>query len=138
VARPRTRHDVVVSVTPALRFADLPSAVELYTGPLGFTIASGAVDDGHVAVERGDNRLMLEGKATFFGDAYNEAIAARLGTQSAGALYVEAEDLEELYDLVRSAGLRVVDPIADRPWGQVEFTVEDGEGNWLSFWKRLE
>ena len=126
-----------MSVTPALRFEDLPSAVELYTGPLGFTIASGAVDDGHVAVERGGSRLMLEGKATFFGQEYNEAIASRLGTPSAGALYVEADDLTELYDAVTAAGLSVVDPLADRPWGQTEFTVEDSEGHWLSFWKRL-
>ena len=31
---------------------------------------------------------------------------------------------------------KIVDPLADRPWGQAEFTVEDPTGNWLTFWKR--
>ena len=26
---------------------------------------------------------------------------------------------------------------AERPWGQEELTVEDHEGNWLTFWKKL-
>jgi uncharacterized glyoxalase superfamily protein PhnB len=26
-------------------------------------------------------------------------------------------------------------PLAERPWGQSEFTVEDNEGNWLAFWQ---
>ena len=73
----------------------------------------------------------------FYGDEYNAAIASRLGSADAGALYVEADDLTELYAAVEAAGLRVVDRLADRPWGQTEFTVEDDEGNWLSFWKRL-
>lgn len=109
----------------------------LYTGPLGFTVERGAADEGNVAVARGDNRLMLEGAGAFYGDEYNAAIGERLGSRNPGALYVEAEDLDELYAAVREAGLRVVDPVGDRPWGQTEFTVEDGEGNWLSFWRRL-
>jgi uncharacterized glyoxalase superfamily protein PhnB len=126
-----------VAVTPALRFRDLATAVELYTGALGFALVQGSVDEGHVAVERGDNRLMLEGSGSFFGNTYNQAISSRLGSVSAAALYLEADDLAELYEDVERAGLNVIDPIGDRPWGQTEFTVEDGEGNWLSFWKRL-
>ena len=126
-----------MAVTPSLRFNDLGAAVELYTGPLGFTAVRGNAEEGNVALERDDNRLMLERAGEFYSPEYNAAIAARLGTPSASSLYLEAEDLEELYERVRAAGLRVVDPIADRPWGQAEFTAEDGEGNWLSFWKRL-
>ena len=80
---------------------------------------------------------MLEAGGAFYGETYNAAIASRLGRGGAGALYVEADDLSELYAAVEAAGLRVVDPLADRPWGQTEFTVEDYEGYWLSFWKRL-
>jgi uncharacterized glyoxalase superfamily protein PhnB len=125
-----------VAITPTLRFADLAAALELYTGTLGFEVARGAVEEGNIAIERGDNRLMLETGGAFYSEGYNAAIASRLGGPASGALYVEADDLPELYAAVEAAGLRVVDPLADRPWGQTEFTVEDHEGNWLSFWKR--
>jgi len=124
-------------ITPTLRFADLAAALELYTGTLGFDVARGTVEEGNIAIQRGDDRLMLESGGAFYGETYNAAIASRLGRPGAGALYVEAEDLPDLYAAVEAAGLRVVDPLADRPWGQTEFTVEDHEGNWLSFWKRL-
>ena len=116
----------------------MPAAVELYTGPLGFDVLRGSAAEGNVAIGRGDNRLMLESAGAFYSEEYNAAIAQRLGTPSAGSQYLEADDLVELYAQVAAAGLRIVDPLADRPWGQTEFTVEDGEGNWLSFWKRLE
>jgi uncharacterized glyoxalase superfamily protein PhnB len=109
----------------------------VYTGPLGFTVERGTPDEGNVAVARGDNRLMLESAGAFYGEEYNAAIGERLGNRNPGALYIEANDLDDLYAAVREAGLRVVDPVGDRPWGQAEFTVEDGEGNWLSFWRRL-
>ena len=80
---------------------------------------------------------MLEGAGAFYGEEYNAAIGERLGSRNPGALYIEADDLDALYAAVREAGLRVVDPVGDRPWGQAEFTVEDSEGNWLSFWRRL-
>jgi uncharacterized glyoxalase superfamily protein PhnB len=54
------------------------------------------------------------------------------------ALYMEASDLGALYSRVKAAGVRIVDPLAERPWGQEEFTMEDHEGNWLTFWKRID
>lgn len=126
-----------MAVTPTLRFSDLPAALAVYSETLGFTVVRGSADEGNIALERGDNRLMLESAGSFYGDEYNAAIASRLGRPGAGALYLEAEDLTELYEAVGRAGLRVIDPIADRPWGQTESTVEDGEGNWLSFGRRL-
>jgi uncharacterized glyoxalase superfamily protein PhnB len=38
------------------------------------------------------------------------------------------------YEKLRAAGVQVVDPLSPRPWGQSEFTVADGDGNWLTFW----
>ena len=34
--------------------------------------------------------------------------------------------------------MEVVDPLADRPWGQAEFTVADPDGHWLTFWRTSE
>jgi len=66
----------------------------------------------------------------------NAAIQERIGGRSAMALYIEATDLGELHEKAKSAGARVIDPLAERPWGQSEFTVEDPAGNWLTFWKK--
>ena len=57
--------------------------------------------------------------------------------RSSMALYIEAEDLADFYSRLEAGGaVRIVDPLAARPWGQQEFTVEDNEGNWLTFWNK--
>jgi uncharacterized glyoxalase superfamily protein PhnB len=80
---------------------------------------------------------MIETAADFYGDQYNEAIRERLGTRSSIALYIEAEDLAAFHSRLKVSGaVRIIDPLAARPWGQEEFTVEDHEGNWLTFWRK--
>jgi uncharacterized glyoxalase superfamily protein PhnB len=122
-------------VIPSIRVADMKDALDFYVGRLGFT-AEGNVEQPNVSIVRGDARLMLETAADFYGEAYNAAIRERLGTVSPHALYMEADDLEELHRALQENGARIVDPLADRPWGQAEFTVEDPAGNWLTFWKK--
>jgi len=122
-------------VIPSLRVPDLADALDFYVGRLGFSV-DGDPTRGNVSVVRGDARLMLETTADFYGDAYNVAIRERLGSVSANALYLEADDLDELYRALGETAVKIVDPLADRPWGQAEFTVEDPTGNWLTFWKK--
>jgi catechol 2,3-dioxygenase-like lactoylglutathione lyase family enzyme len=122
-------------VIPSIRVADMAQALDFYAGRLGFTVEGDATQE-NVSVVRGDARLMLETTADFYGDAYNAAIRERLGSVSPHALYMEADDLEELHAALEGSHTRIVDPLADRPWGQAEFTVEDPAGNWLTFWKR--
>jgi len=122
-------------VIPSVRVSDLGSALAFYRDILGFHIERGSSDDSNVSLRRGDARLMLESAADHYGAAYNAEIRERLGTKSPHALYIEAEDLDELYGRVTSGAVRVVDPLGERAWGQSEFTVEDGEGSWLTFWR---
>jgi uncharacterized glyoxalase superfamily protein PhnB len=49
---------------------------------------------------------------------------------------MEAADLAEFHSRLQAAGVRIVDPLAARPWGQEQFTVEDHDGNWLTFWNK--
>ena len=37
----------------------------------------------------------------------------------------EAEDLGSFYAGLQAKGIQIIDPLAERPWGQSEFTVED-------------
>ena len=79
---------------------------------------------------------MVETAADHYGDEYNAAIRERLGKPSSIDLYMEASDLTAYYSRLEAAGARIVDPLAARPWGQEQFTVEDHEGNWLTFWQK--
>lgn len=124
-------------VSPSVRFRDLPAAIDFYATKLGFTIERGTAEEGNIAVSFGESRMMLESVKGFYSPAYNEAIAKRLGTPSANALYIEATDLDALYARTLANGTLIIDPLAPRDWGQSEFTVEDPEGNWLTFWKVL-
>jgi uncharacterized glyoxalase superfamily protein PhnB len=124
-------------VIPAIRVRDMEEALAFYRGPLEFTLAGGGDGETHSSLTRGDGRVMLETAADHFGDEYNAAIRERLGAPSSIALYIEASDLAAFHSRLEAAGATIVDPLAERPWGQEEFTVEDHEGNWLTFWKGL-
>lgn len=119
-------------VTPTIRVRDMAEALAFYSGPLEFTVER--EHPGNSVVKRGDARVMLETDQGFYGGEYNAAIKERLGSPSSISLYIEASDLAGFQSRLQAAGVRIIDPLADRPWGQAELTVEDHEGNWLSFW----
>jgi uncharacterized glyoxalase superfamily protein PhnB len=123
-------------VIPSIRVRNMAEALAFYRGPLEFTLVSGGDDASNSSLTRGDARVMIETAADHFGAEYNTAIRKRLGTPSCIALYMEASDLAAFHSRLEAAGARIVDPLAERPWGQEEFTVEDHEGNWLTFWKK--
>lgn len=124
-------------VIPSIRVRDMAEALAFYTGPLEFSLDSGGAGATNSSLTRGDGHLMIETAADFYSDQYNAAIRERLGTLSSTALYIEAEDLAEFHSRLAAGGtVRIIDPLASRPWGQDEFTVEDPEGNWLTFWRK--
>ena len=123
-------------VIPSIRVRDMREALAFYIGRLEFTLASGGEGATNSSLTRGDARVMIETAADHYGDDYNAAIRDRLGTQSSIALYIEADDLTDFHSRLNASGTRIIDPLAERPWGQEEFTVEDHEGNWLTFWRK--
>ena len=125
-------------VIPSIRVRDMAEALSFYRGTLEFTVDSGGDDASNSSLTRGDAHLMIETAADHYGDEYNAAIRRRMGTPSCIALYMEASDLAAFASRLEAAGARIIDPLAARPWGQEEFTVEDHEGNWLTFWTKAE
>ena len=122
-------------VIPTIRVSDMAEALDFYENTLGFKLERGGPAEENAAIVRGDARMMIEVPADMYSEAYNAAIARRIGSTSAMALYIEAPDLEDFYVRLVEEGVEIVDPLADRPWGQTEFTIEDLAGNWLTFWK---
>ncbi len=123
-------------VIPSIRVRDMAEALAFYRGTLGFTLDRGGDEATNVSLTREHAHVMIETAADHYGDEYNAAIRERLATPSAIALYMEASDLAAFYARLEAAGTRIIDPLAARPWGQDEFTVEDPDGNWLTFWKK--
>ncbi len=124
-------------VIPSIRVRNMAEALAFYRGTLEFTLDRGGDSEINSSLTRGDAHVMVETVTDLYGDEYNAAIRERLGTPSSMALYMEASDLAEFYSRLEAAGAQIVDPLAERPWGQAEFTVEDHEGNWLTFWKKV-
>ncbi|MEX0782278.1 MAG: VOC family protein [Dehalococcoidia bacterium] len=122
-------------VIPSIRVQDMKTALDFYQSTLGFKLTRGDGTEDNNSLDRGDAHIMIERATAFYSPDYNAAIKQRIGGRSAMALYIEAPDLEALHEKLRASGANVIDPLADRPWGQSEFTVEDPEGNWLTFWK---
>jgi uncharacterized glyoxalase superfamily protein PhnB len=115
----------------------MAAVLPFYTDALGFQLRRGSATEDHVSLEHDGDSLMLERPADFYSAAYNEAIEKRMGTPSPHAIYIEHPELEKLHSSLLGKGFSIIDPLADRPWGQAEFTVADPEGNWLTFWKAL-
>jgi uncharacterized glyoxalase superfamily protein PhnB len=116
----------------------MAAAIEFYRDRLGFTVERGGPEDGNVALSFGVARIMLDSVPTdYYSASYNDAIAKRIGGLAPMAIYIESPDLDAHYERLEKGGIEIVDPIADRPWGQREFTVADQHGNWLSFWRAL-
>ena len=126
------------AVIPSIRVGDMSVALAFYRDLLGFELERDGADEGNVALVRGDARIMLEIQAGFYSPGYNAAIEERLGSTSAIALYMEATDLDDLYRRVTDAGVTIVDPLAERDWGQREFTIADPDGLWLTFWQATD
>jgi len=122
-------------VIPTIRVDDVAAALEFYRDVLGFDVERDNPENS--VVTRGDARMMVEPAGAHYSEEYNARIRERLGSRSANALYIEALDLDELARRLEAAGATVVDPLAARPWGQKELTVEDPFGNWLTFWAKL-
>jgi uncharacterized glyoxalase superfamily protein PhnB len=126
------------AVIPTIRVRDMGEALDFYQNQLGFELTRGGPGEENSSLSRGDARIMIEIPTNLYSAEYNAAIESRLDSPSAIALYIEALDLEEFYSRLGDAGVKIVDPLAERPWGQAEFTIEDLQGNWLTFWKATE
>lgn len=123
------------AVIPSIRVANVAEALAFYIEALGFELVRGGPDEANNSLRLGEAHIMIESPGTFYSNEYNAAIRERMGSASPMSLYIEAPDLAALHASALSAGVRIIDPIADRAWGQKEFTVEDPAGNWLTFWQ---
>jgi uncharacterized glyoxalase superfamily protein PhnB len=122
------------AVIPTIRVTDMTEALDFYGNVLEFKLERGGPNEVNSSIIRGNAQMMIEVPTDLYGEVYNAAIAKRMGSTSPMALYIEVPDLKDFYHRLIHEDVKIVDPLAERPWGQAEFTIEDLAGNWLTFW----
>ncbi|HJZ70634.1 MAG TPA: VOC family protein [Vicinamibacterales bacterium] len=108
---------------PGLAVTDIGTAVEFYTGRLGFQLA---FTWGEPPTFAG---LLLDRVQVFL----------QQGTPNPGAssVYFMVEDADELFAFHRANGVEVVRPPTDQPYQIRDYIVRDLHGYYLSFGHRL-
>jgi lactoylglutathione lyase len=111
---------------------DLDASIRFYEGALGFRLVRWEAD--YASLERGGAVLGLGSIAKLAADGPGPGFTrARLaGVRGAGVeIVIEVEDVDSALQAVLRAGVRVVEPLRDRPWGLRDFRIADPDGYYL-------
>jgi len=115
---------------PILTARDLPRSLGFYRDLLGFTVTYQFPDDGdpvYVSMQLGDSTL---------GIGAEESGVPREGGH-AFEMCVYADDCDAAVQLLRSAGVPVIEEPADQPWGERMARVGDPDGNLVMILAKL-
>jgi lactoylglutathione lyase len=111
---------------------DLDASIRFYEGALGFRLVRWEADCA--SLERGGAVLGLGSIAKLAADGPGPGFTrARLaGVRGAGVeIVIKVEDVDSALQAVLRAGVRVVEPLRDRPWGLQDFRIADPDGYYL-------
>ena len=103
---------------PELPVADVPRAQQYYREVLGFEIGWLYPGDEIGAVLRDNVTIFFRKKQPPFEAAIH---------------WIHAPDIEASYRELTDLGANIVDPLAEKPWGLRQFTVQDLDGNLFHF-----
>ena len=104
---------------PTLTVADISSAVEFYTGKLGFVLGFTWGDPPSMAGVTLDRVQIFLTKGR--------------PNPEGCSVYFAVGNADELYELHRQGGVEIVEPIADREYAMRDYAVRDRDGNRLDF-----
>lgn len=110
----------IESVSPILSVNDLEKSIDFYRHALGFDLAwSWGEPPDIAAVCR---------------DGVEITLTQRAGAKPAGAahVYLGVSGIDGYYESLVDAGVTIVVPLGDRPYGMRDFRMEDPSGNELS------
>jgi uncharacterized glyoxalase superfamily protein PhnB len=102
---------------------NVQAALQFYTEKLGFQIAF-TWGDAFAGVSLGQVQIFLA-----------EGVPAP--TSEGAVAYFQLSDANPLYEFHRAAGVEIVEPIGDRPYGIRDYTVRDPYGHALVFGHHL-
>ena len=116
----------IEELVPQLRTTDLDRAIHFYTETLGLTL-SFRYQDFYAGVSSGEWMIHLK----LVEDPDPSIDFVREGQHL--HLHIGVRDIQSAFRQVEEAGVKIVEGIADRPWGITEFVIEDPDGHTLYF-----
>ena len=103
---------------PELPVADVERAQQHYRDALGFKIGWLDSGKGIGAVSRDKTVIFFRRREPPFEPAIH---------------WMYAEDIDSSYRELMSSGANIIDPLERKPWGLLQFTVQDVDGNLFYF-----
>ena len=110
----------IESVSPILSVTDLARSIDFYRHTLGFDLAWAWGESSDIAA--------------ICRDGIEITLTQRAGAKPAGAahIYLGVSGIDDYYAALVAAGVTIVVPIGDRPYGMRDFRIADPSGNELS------
>ena len=110
------------AAVPEIPVTDMNKALSYYERNLGFTIDWGGADGGIAGISKGECRMFLTDRdfRQHHGNAAPVMIWLNLNSK---------EEVDELYEIWKTAGATIVSAPESKPWKLREFTVSDPDGN---------
>jgi uncharacterized glyoxalase superfamily protein PhnB len=122
-------------IIPQFQSRSIEHSVKFYTEELGFELGGTHPDDGSskpvfgsvFAGRKADANIYLhECKSD---DFHASSTMVALGTA----------ELDEFYQLLKArSNVKIIEDVEDKPWGYRQFSIEDCDGNKLTFFKFLQ
>ena len=116
----------VTGIAPQFLVDDLDAAIAYYRDKLGFEVDF-KYESFYASVTRDGFAIHLKCAAKLAADRDHRRQHEHLDA------YISVSGVRELFRELESRGARVLQPLQERPWGCVDFYVEDPEGYILCF-----
>jgi lactoylglutathione lyase len=114
------------SAAPQLLVDNLSEALAFYHGRLGFTVDF-VYEDFYASVSRDGAPIHLKCAPKLAAERAHRRSAEHLDA------HLDVRAVRELYEELRDRGAPILKPLEERPWGAMDFYVEDPDGYILCF-----
>ncbi len=122
------------TIIPVLIYEDVSKAVDWLCYTFGFTERLRAGND-HAQLTVGDGSIMLGRKCVGqgFGSPDSAEFRPPRPNEVSHYIHVKVEDVDRHYEHARQRGARVLEPPANHPFGERQYTAEDLGGHRWTF-----
>jgi len=110
------------AAVPEIPVADMNAALAYYEHKLGFDIDWGGADGGIAGISKGQCRMFLT----------DRDFRQHRGNATPVVIWLNLEskkEVDELHEIWKASGAKIISPPESKPWKLHEFTVSDSDGN---------
>jgi predicted lactoylglutathione lyase len=107
---------------PEIPVSDMNAALDYYERRLGFTIDWGGADGGIAGISKGQCRMFLTDRDFREHRRNASPVVIWLNLDN-------KHEVDELHEIWKSSGAKIISPPESKPWKLHEFTVSDLDGN---------